>query len=340
MNRITLCFAAAAMALGSMVPCHAATGQTLVYQGNPQAHATTPVCIELFESIREKTGGSLQIKFAGMGSVVRAEATFTSIRDGMLDMGMFSPSDAITTLPLNNAAGFPWQVRDAAHGARVQKVLLEEIAEMRAEVGRHLHLLTQWTSDRNCILSLKSAVRSPADLAGKRVMTWTPGLVEEIKSYGGIPVSIGSGDAYVGLQRGMGDAVYCQLPMVKALKLHEVARFATPMAPSSVMPLYAGMNLDVWESLTPAEQAAVTGEAAEWGVKMGEVTKADGDETIRIMRESGCEVVELSPEETQAFEALSMPVLRGFWVKMLGSAQVKDPEGYLGRVAALVAGVR
>lgn len=326
---------------GLIVACPAgeAEAQTLVYQGNPQMHATTPVCLEMFERIREKTGGSLDIKFVGMGSVVKAEAGFSSIRDGILDMGQFSPGDAIAALPLSNAAGFPWLVKDAAHGVRLQKALVEALPEMKTEMDKQVRVLALWTSDRNCILSLKGEVRSPSDLAGKRVLTWTPGLVDEIKAWGGIPVSIGSADAYVGLQRGMGEAVYCQLPMVKALKLYEVARFATPIAPSAVLPLAAGMNLDVWDSLTPEEQAVVAEVLADWGERLGKVTKADGDETIRVMKESGCRVVELSPQETEAFKTLSLPVLREFWIKMLDNARVKDPEAYIDRVTAIASGV-
>lgn len=340
MNKYAAFFASAVFAGLSFLGPDAGSGaQTLVYQGNPQMHATTPATIEFFDVIREKTGGGLDIQFAGMGSVVKAEASFSAVRDGILDMGMFSPNDAIAALPLSNAAGFPWLVKDAAHGARLEKALLKALPEMKAELDKQVRLLAFWTSDRNCILSLHSAVRVPADLAGKRVLTWTPGLVDEIKAWGGIPVSIGSSDAYVGLQRGMGEAVYCQLPMAKALKLYEVAKFATPIAPSAVMPLAAGMNLDVWDALTPDEQAVVTEVLADWGRKMGDVTKADGDETIRVMKESGCRVVELSGTETGAFKALSLPVQREFWIRMLTNARIQDPAAYIDRVTAIASGV-
>lgn len=322
-----------------LAPALGIGAETLVHQGNPQMHATTPVSIELFDIIKEKTDGQLIIKFAGLGSVVKAEASFLSIRDGILDMGLFSPSDAITNLPLSNAAGFPWLIKNSAHGYRMQKALLEQIPEMKAELDKNVHLLAMWTSDRNCILSLDTAVKSPADLVGKRVLTWTPGLIDEIRAWGGIPISIGSSDAYVGLQRGMGSAVYCQLPMVKALKLYEVAKFATPISPSAVLPLGMGMNIDIWNSLSPETQAVVSDVLGDWGRILGDVTTADGDETIRIMQESGCVVSMLSEEETEAFKALSLPVLREFWIKMLTNAGIKDPGAYIDRVTALAATV-
>lgn len=313
----------------------------IAYQGLNTTHPTTLVTNKYFEEIAAASSGNLIFKFLNQNSIVKGESVYPALKDGTLECGMYSPNYFLNALPYSQAVAFPWIARDAAHAARVIEALKKEIPELAAEQDtKYVLTLGLWGTDRCALISNTVQVKSPADIKGKRVLTWSPGTVEEIKAWGGTPVMISNTDAYVGLQRGLGDVCYGQMPMMNTLKLYEVAKYITVLPPSSMMGLAIGLNRDFWEEdLSDSMRDAMRKSFANLTLDMGEAVFQAGNADLDFFRSNGNEVLILSPDEVVPFKDLSEPVIRAFYLDRLKQAGIADPGAYIDLVQSIAAKV-
>jgi len=284
------------------------------------------------------TGGKVVIHYNPQDALVKADAVPGALRRGSLDAGGIQLSTAMSSMPLSNLMALPFLVQDAAEGAILAEKLQETFPEIRAEItNNNYHLLATITTDKFALASTKAPIRTPADLAGKRVLVWAPYQIEEVRAWGGMPVQIPPMESYMALQRGLGEVVYCPFPAVAQMKLDEVAKYVTPI-PARVLPMMLVMNKNLYDKL-PAEAKKYLDETtgSVMNRQIGEALVALSAEDVTRLEAAGVTIHNLSLEEQGVFKNAAAAANRAYWVDIMRRNKVADPEAWITKVEKLAA---
>jgi len=300
------------------------------------AHRLNKAIIEPWcKGMETATAGKMVMHFNALNTLVKPNAMPRAIKNGSLEAGGILLQTASSMMPLSQLLSLPFLVQNAEEAAVMAWKMLETFPEIRAEAHAHFHILSVLGSDRYAFGSVKNPIRTPADLAGKRVLVWTPHQIEEIKAWGGIPVQISSSETYMGLQRGLGEVAYVPFPAMQSDKLAEVVKFITPI-PSRVLPLAIVINKEIWTNLpSEAKNYLNSTTGAHLGLRLGQALVNLSAEDVVRHTAIGCTFHELTHEEQAAFKQAAAAANQAYWGDMLRRNKVEDPEGWIAKVEKL-----
>lgn len=282
------------------------------------------------ERIKERTNGSLTIHLFPSGAIVKPDDLVPAIKNGNLDMGTAMLSFQSTLFPHAQAFHVPHLTTDSWQASDLFWKMYSEIPEIKAELDAIGKVITVWGADRFAFASRDKAIRTPADLKGKRVLLWTGNMVDMVKAWGGVPVQVGVNDIYMALQRGMGDVFLGPLPAIYPNKLYEVAKNITIM-PSTPMVLVTFMNQKLWNSLGTENQTILMEEFG--GEKAsnisGELLYTGALKEIAAMEKLNCTFFSLTAEEYAMFKQADHDILQAYWNKELTRLGIQDPQMWM-----------
>lgn len=163
-----------------------------------------------------------------------------------------------------------------------------------------------------------ACVRSPAELAGKKVRIPTRTGAWILESLGATPVGMPVPDLPQALSTGAVDGALIPWEIIPPLKIQELTqcqiegpdheRFGTTT-------FQITMNQDTWDSLPPDLQEVVARNSGEeFARKVGQIWRDSEEVGIGIALKDGNELVVLSEEEMQAFRTAMEPVVRR-WIE-------------------------
>jgi len=289
------------------------------------------------QGMREATNGKVVMHFNGNGALFRMDAVPNALRTGSLDVGGIQLQVALSMMPLHNLLSLPFLVQNAQEAATLAIAMRETFPEVRKEGDANFYTLAFLGSDRYAFGSVHNPIRTPADLAGKRVLVWAAWQIEEVKAWGGQPVQIISAETYMGLQRGLGEVAYVPYPAMESNKLIEVVRHVT-LIPSRTLPMAIAINKDAYNSLPQEAKDYLrntTGEAMSR--RIGDALVAMSAEDMARHKAAGIEFIELNKEEQEVFRVKAADANRAYWVDTLRRNRLPDPEGWIDRVEKLAA---
>lgn len=340
MNCFSKASAALFVALGLLTPALGSAAEPLELNFQSQYSGPHVLNVNVYqpgcENMEKLTNGELKLHYFMNGALVRAEEVAGALINGNLDMGGTGIHYQDQYFPHTLALQLPHISKDSRHASAIYWKAYNEIPEVKAEIDKVGKLLTIFGSDRSAIFSAKGPIMSPADMKGKRVLIWNGGQVDQVKSWGGIPVQVNPNDTYMGLQRGMGDAFLGPLPVGVAYKVMEVAKDVT-VFPATTVAILDMVNWEVWNEMTPASQKAMMdtfgGEAGS--IRAGQGLYDGTNRDIETMKKGGCTIHTLTDEQYATFEKADAEVMQAFWIKDLTRLGVKDPEAWIKQIRAL-----
>lgn len=303
------------------------------------SHQLNKLIIEPWcKKITDNSDGKIIMHFNANNTLVKADSVAASIRSGNLDAGGIQMQTAVAMMPLSQLLALPFIVQDADEACILYREMYKAFPEVRKEIDKNFKLVTLMGSDRYCFASTSSLIKTPADLKGKRVLVWAPYQIEEVKSWGGLPVQIAASETYMGLQRGLGEIAYVPAPAMDGNKLAEVAKYIT-LIPSRSLPMIMAINWDAWESMPKNVQTyidSISGDvlSAQIGKGLVELTARD---MVKHVNENKCQVYELSLAEQKIFKDMAAEANNKYWTEMLQRNGVKNPKEWMDKVEALAA---
>lgn len=270
-------------------------------------------------------GYTLQPYFGG--TLFKQGTELVALQRGNLEMGNIAPQDIATQVPAWSILTSAYLFRDAEH----LKAFFESEpgAEMKAMAEEQLgiHILgPTYFGTRQLGLKPEIEVKTPADLAGVKLRM--PGgeawqfLGEAL---GANPTPMAYAEVYTGLQTGAIDGQDNPLPNVQNMKFYEV------MSQIVLTSHLVGYDLlvvsdDVWDAMSPDEQAAFQAAADAAIAWSTEQHLAREQELASFMEEHG---LKISTPDVDAFRSHAQEMY-------LQSDLAKDwPEGMLDRINAL-----
>ncbi len=311
--------------------------------GSPSAHAaqelnftsvmmtTHPVManaiMPMWDELKARTNGELTITSYNAGTLVPDAELYTSTQRGIVDAVIFFPPRTPHLFPLLILNDGPFLFTSSRAASFSIYTLVANNAQLQKELG-DVRVLAMTTSTPKDLVSIKP-IRTLEDMRGKRVGVLDAMSSDVIALLGGTAITLPLADMYMGLQRGMLDAVLAPIPTYRSTKVCEVGKYITRCS-ISVSTSPCVMNKQVYDKFAPAVRAEVdkiaglpfTALMSNW---VDRSTQADLE---YLQQHDKVQVIELAPEERARWAAKAEPMFEQ-WKANARKAGVQDPDAIL-----------
>jgi len=243
--------------------------------------------------VEKRTGGSLKFEIYPGSSLMKTVAQFSALRKGALDMSLYPLAYAGGEVQELNIGLMPCMVTSYDQG----------FAWKKAEIGRELVKLLDakgvkivtWIWQAGGTASRANPVVEPADARGLKFRGGSREMDLMLKEAGAIISSVPSNEIYAAMQTGSLDAALTSSTSLISFRLEEVSKGLTTGRGKSfwfmLEPLL--MSKSVYDSLTPAQQKAVTDVGQELESFATASAKADDAAVAAVYQKAGAKVADM-----------------------------------------------
>lgn len=304
-------FAAAGLLATTLLGGAAVQADTRVLRlGHPEA-PTHPhqVAAEAFKELVEAgTNGELTVEIYGQNQLGGQREIVQGLRTGSLDLGISSAGFLASNFPRTQLLDLPFLFADPAVAAALLDGEVGAALNADLEAAGIKGLGWGWGGYRN-LETVNQPVTTPADLAGLRIRIQdSPLFASMFRAANAIPVPVAWAETYTALQHGLVDGLEVPLVSIHANKLYEVTKYVSLTQHSyNSQPLM--MSLQVFESLTPEQQAVVLDAGQKAAQAMRDVVTERETQMREDLKANGMEFVEI---DLPAFQEAMAPVYEEF----------------------------
>mgnify|MGYP000884170383 FL=1 len=266
-------------------------------------------------TIKEKTGGELELKPFAAKELVGDFELLDAVRNGVVEgMNSFTlywagkiPATAfLSSYVLGLRYPHEWDVFFYSKGG------LQMARDIFAKVG--LYYVNRIHHGANIIHS-KKPIRSFEDFKGLKLRVPGGMIAETFAAAGAKTTLLPGGEVFSALEKGTIDAADYVGPAVNyALGFHQVTKYVS-MGPPGLMSIYQPVDLmdlalgiNVWNKLSPKMQQFLNDEVQVYSNEhFAAVQKADM-EAWPLLEKAGTEVNRLGPEDIDQFQVIAVPI--------------------------------
>jgi tripartite ATP-independent transporter DctP family solute receptor len=282
---------------------------------DPDGSEITVAANKFAELVAAKTNGEVTVKVFPNGTLYGADpsAAVKQLAGGSLDMLVLATSLYANFNPKFSAISIPYLFDDEAQlRAYLAGEQGQELISDLSNIG--IKGINLWTRPFRQMTNSRHAIEKPADLAGMKFrVPNNPLWVEFFKKMGAAPTPMAFAEVYNALQLKVVDGQENPINVPVSAKFYEVQKYVSitnHMADGWVL----GINPAKYEALSDAEKAAITEAAKEAEAWKVENDAATAESSIAELEKHGMQTNRLTPEQQQAFVAVSkelFPVFAG-----------------------------
>jgi TRAP-type C4-dicarboxylate transport system substrate-binding protein len=256
-------------------------------------------------AVQDKTGGSLRFEIYPGSSLMKTVAQFSALRRGALDMSLYPLAYAGGEVPEVNIGLMPCLVTSYQQGLAWKTAPIgQELVSLLDKRG--VKIIT-WIWQGGGVASRATAVAKPDDTKGLKIRGGSREMDQMLKAAGGIISSVTSDETYAAMQTGSLDAAVTSSTSLISFRLQEIAKNVTTARGGSFWFMFEPllMSKQIFDSLTPEQQAAITsvGEAQEPFAL--EMAKADDQALADIYAKAGVKVQDMTADDIAKWKAIA-----------------------------------
>jgi len=259
------------------------------------------------EVIEEKSGGKIKIEVYPVGQIGDALQQCELLQNGGIELAIVSPGNTGTIVPENQLFSLHFLFsEDMDRNAEIfknSKALNEILTQKYLE--KNIKVLSYWTEGAMQWTTSKP-VNTPELWKGFKMRTMqSPMIVAAYEAYGANPTPVPYMEVYSGLQLNMIEGQENPLFAIEEMKFYEVQKYLT-LASSNLFVTTTACNPEFFDGL-PADVQQILLDTVEEMRDESFKIQADknGAALEKIKAASDIAVVELKPEEREAFKATS-----------------------------------
>ncbi|WP_083097332.1 TRAP transporter substrate-binding protein [Pseudophaeobacter leonis] len=312
--KIIKTLAASAIALG--LATGAATAQDIQLKLHhflsPKAPAHSQMLAPWAKRVEEASNGRVSIEiFPSMTLGGKPPQLPRQARDGVVDLVWIVNAYAAGAFPRTEVFELPGVHQ--GDNAAVNKAMMAMYDDYLAEDFKGVIPMFQHVHQGQAMQMASDQIRSPADLAGKKIRVPSRTGSWVLEALGASPVQTSVGEIPVALSKKVIDGALIPWEIIPALKIHEVTDYQIEgpggkrLGTTSFSVL---MNEAKWDSL-PADIQAIFREVsnADWHAEVGKVWAEADAHGIEVAVNSGNTHIQLTEEEWGAFDARTASVV-------------------------------
>lgn len=281
----------------------------------------------LMEEIEEKTDGRVVAEYYTGGVLGDSSMDYDLAATGSADIAIGQYGYTPGKFPLSSFNDLPFLGDSSVEATKLFWALHEQFPEF-SEEHENTKILWLFKIDPYQIFTNGKKVTSIEDMKGLKIRTPSDIGSRMLELLGAEPVSMGIGEIYEGMDRGIIDGALLPASTVVNYQLDEVTDYIVK-GDFMTIGLFAVMNEDSWNSLSDEDKEIIEsliGEKA--ALKAAEVYDQDGEEGWKRIQEKGeIEVYELSDEEKQEWEEVFSPIYEE-WIQNAEDKGLPGQEVY------------
>ena len=268
---------------------------------------TTQGAYKFAELISQKTNGRILINVQANGVLGDEKSVCEQLQFGGIDFMRISLSPLAEFVPKLNVLQLPYLYRDADH---MWQVLDGAIGKdfMNSFEGSNLVPLSWYDAGARNFYSSVRPIKKLEDMKGLKIRVQESDMmVSMVEALGASPTPMSYAEVYSALQTGAIDGAENNWPSYESTNHYEVAKYYTIDEHNRVPELQL-CSKPTWDKLSPKDQEIIKEcalESAEYERKLWSEREKDSEEKVR---QAGCEITELSPEEKQKFQDAVKPM--------------------------------
>ncbi len=256
-------------------------------------------------AVQEKTGGSLSFEIYPGSSLMKTVAQFSALRRGALDLSLYPLAYAGGEVPEVNVGLMPCLVTSYAQGFAWKTAPIGQ--ELTAVLDKRGVKILTWIWQGGGVASRAAGVVQPDDTKGLKIRGASREMDLMLKAAGGIISSVTSDETYAAMQTGSLDAAVTSSTSLISFRLQEIAKNVTTARGGSfwfmLEPLI--MSKQVFDSLTPDQQAAITEVGAAQEPFALDAAKSDDQALADIYSKAGVKVADMTADDIAKWKAVA-----------------------------------
>ncbi len=256
-------------------------------------------------SVEEKTGGSLSFEIYPGSSLMKTVAQFSALRRGALDLSLYPLAYAGGEVPEVNVGLMPCLVTSYAQGLAWKTAPIGQ--ELSAVLDKRGVKILTWIWQGGGVASRAGSVVKPDDTKGLKIRGGSREMDQMLKAAGGIISSVTSDETYAAMQTGSLDAAVTSSTSLISFRLQEIAKNVTTARSGSFWFMFEPliMSKQIFDSLTPEQQAAITEVGSAQEPFALEAAKADDQALADIYGKVGVKVSDMTADDIAKWKAVA-----------------------------------
>lgn len=238
-------------------------------------------------------------------SLFKPREQYKPLSRGQLDMTVFPLSYAGGQRPEFNLTLMPGLVKNHDHAARLNNSeFMGKIEELMAEddvkVLVHGYLAGGFAGKDKCITS-------PEDVKGLQTRAAGKAFEQMLAEAGASIAGMASSEIYNAMQTGVLQAANTSSSSFVSYRIYEQVKCYTPAGDVALWFMYQPllMNKTAYEALNDKQRAALDAAAAKAEAYYLEEAKKQDAASVKVFRDAGVEIAEMSPEDFEAWRAIA-----------------------------------
>ena len=265
-------------------------------------HHVTKVLTDFSKEVEQATGGQIKIVLYPGETLTKSAQILDGVIKGISDFGFCVNGYNSGRLPLMEVTDLPIPVATSEKMSQVCLALYKKFQPKEFSQMKLLGFLNMACSG----ISSNKPINKFADLSGQLIRC-TGADVNLVKALGATPVAMPISQAYEALQRGIADGNLGDFASLMSYKLGEVVKIQVEYFFRNTTCWY-GMNLNTYNSLTPAQQKIITDLGEKYTIIMGRSRDEENKKARDYLVGLGNKLVKLPVEEEQKWAAALAPL--------------------------------
>ena len=263
---------------------------------------------------------SVKITYYPGGSLLKGPNIFDGVLNGVADIGMSCFAYTSGRFPIMGAVDLPMGYPNAITATKVINKYYQMFKAKELSQVKVLYLHAHGPG----LLHSKVRITKLEDLKGVKIRT-TGFSAKVARALGAVPIAMSQGMAYEALQRGVVEATFAPMEVLKGWRQAEVVKYTimcTNIGYTTGM--YVIMNLKKWERLPADIKKIFETVSQKWIKKHGEAWDESDREGKAYAESLGNKFIYLSKEESARWVKRVRPVIEEY-------AKELEKKGFPGR---------
>ena len=302
---------AAGVVLALSVPAMAASTIRVTLQ-LPLKHSLGQNWLAFKKIVESETGGEVKVQIFPSAQLYKDKQVPQAVGSGAIEAGSAFLGRFTGSVPAVDIVNLPFIFKDeaalraaVATGSKMRNILDGEVLKQTGA-----RVLWWQAFGRNIYLSKGKAIRTPADLKGKKVRTYGKVLGWTVSALGGVPTLMSGSKQFLAYQQGAVDVGMTGATAVKSRKLYEVMDHMT-LSFDSAIEFVAIINDKFFNSLSKKNQDIILKAARTVEKQLRDSIYAVEAGVVKEMR-SKMTVVDLTEEERNKWREATKGVVERF----------------------------
>ncbi|MFK5980810.1 MAG: TRAP transporter substrate-binding protein [Rhizobiaceae bacterium] len=252
--------------------------------------------------VEQVTGGDVKINIHSGGSLgFKGPEMLTAIRDGLIPIGDILLSQQTGERKILGIEAQPFMVHSLDELAVLHKHFKAQLDKVAADYNQKILYIVPWPKQ---YVYTKITAKSVSDFKGIKIRTFNSATTDMFNRIGMTSVQLPWGEVVPSLAAGTINSVTTSASAGVDGKFWEFLKVMYPTSHvwgSNVV----SVNLDAWKALSDKNRSAIESVAALLQPVFWEVSRAEDEAKVKVLKKNGIEVGDITPEMLAKMQQLT-----------------------------------